>query len=142
VRSYLWGAIISVFLLWNGAFAQSPPFPTLTVYGTTKEKYDKVSLFGAGSSKRPLKSEYVTAYNSEYTIDVDIPEDMRKHKDYYYTDMRFWGDKNNNDVIDPGEEISEIHFIIWVPAEGKVLLKVYDGDQFEITSSEFEYNYE
>ena len=142
MRSYLWGAIISVFLFCNSAIAQSPPFSTVTIFGTTKETYDKVSLFGKGSSRDPFKSEYVTAYHSEYSIDVDIPEDMVQHKDYFFTDMRFWGDRNNNDVIDPGEPLSECHFIIWVPAQKKVFLKVCDGEQYEITSPEFEFNYE
>ena len=140
MRFYLFGAIISVFLFCNGAIAQSPPFTTVTIFGTTKESYDKVSLFGKGSARNPFKSEYVTDYHSEYSIDVDIPEDMIQHKGYFFTDMRFWGDKNNNDVLDPGEPISECHFIIWVPAEKKVFLKVCGGKQYEITSPKFEFN--
>ncbi|MBW2207015.1 MAG: hypothetical protein JRG79_08910 [Deltaproteobacteria bacterium] len=139
MRSIFGGMILLFFC--NVALAQSPPFSILTISGTTKEYYNRVSLFEKGSLKTPFKTEFVSSPDAEYSIDIEIPEDMTEHQDHFFTDMRFWTDRNDNDVKDPGEPISQCHFIIWVPAHKKLYLKVYKGPQYEIKSSEFEYDY-
>ena len=139
MRSIFGGMILLFFC--NAALAQSPPFSILTISGKTKEYYNRVSLFEKGSLKTPFQTEYVSSPDGEYSIDIEIPEDMTEHQDHLFTDMRFWTDRNDNDVKDPGEPISKCHFIIWVPAHQKLYLKVYKGPQYEIKSSEFEYDY-
>lgn len=134
------GIILSLLFFCNAAFAQSPPFTILTIGGSTKEFYNRVSLFEKGSSKTPFKTEYIS--DGEYSIDITIPEDMTEYQDHFFTDMRFWTDRNDNDVKDSGESISQCHFIIWVPAQKKVYLKIYKGQQYEIKSPEYEYNFE
>ena len=136
----LGGLIVSLLFFCNGTFAQSPPFTILTISGTTKEFYNKVSFFEKGSPKTPFKTEYIS--DGEYSIDIAIPEDLTKHQDHLFTDMCFWTDLNDNDVIDSGESVSQSHFIMWVPSQEKLYLKIYKGQQYEINASEFEYNYE
>jgi len=121
--------------------AQSPPFRTATITGETKDIYNKVSLFEKGSSKEPLKTEYISERDKAYSIDVNIPYDMRKKDNYFYTDMRFWGDKNDNGIKDPGEPISACHFIIWVPSAQVVYMQVYKGPKYQFRSSTIEYDY-
>lgn len=141
-RTILGGIILSLLFFWNGALAQSPPFSFLTISGTTKEFYNKVSLFEKDSPKTPFKSEYISTPDGAYRIDIQIPEDLTEYQDHLFTDMRFWGDRNDNDVKDTGEPMSQSHFIMWVPAQEKLYFKVYKGPQYEINSSEFEYDYE
>lgn len=141
MRLYFFGAIVSVMFFCNAALAQSPPFSTITITGETKDIFDKVSLFEKGGSKTPFKTETVSSYDGEYSIDVEIPDDMSEKGNYLFTDMRFWGDTNYNEIKDPGEPISECHFIIWIPSIKKVYLQVYQGPKYEIKSSTFKYNY-
>ncbi|MBN2125002.1 MAG: hypothetical protein JW821_11960 [Deltaproteobacteria bacterium] len=124
------------------SYAQSPPFEKITIKGKAKGKYNKVSLFEGGSSKEPFKTEYISKYSGEYSIDVDIASDMKKRGDYFYTDMRFWGDNDGNGMKDPGEPISQCHFIIWVPSVGIVYMQVYKGPKYRFESSIMEYNYQ
>lgn len=123
------------------SFAQSPPFRKVTIRGKTKEVYNKVCLFEKGSAKEPFKTEYISEYYGTYRIDVDIPYDMKKKDNYLYTDMRFWGDKNDNGIRDPGEPISQCHFIIWVPSSQEVYMQVYKGPKYRFKSSTIEYDY-
>jgi hypothetical protein len=135
------GAIVFIMFICNMALAQSPPFSSITIFGETIDLYNKVSLFEKGSSKTPFKTEYISSYDGKYSIEVDIPDDMRRHDDYLYTDMRFWNDKNDNGRRDPGEPISQCHFIIWIPSYNKILFQVYKGPKYEIDSSHFRYDY-
>ena len=84
---------------------------------------------------------YIYEVDWLYSIDVDIPDDMRKKDDYLYTDMRFWGDKNDNGIKDPGEPISRCHFIIWIPSAKVVYMQVYKGPKYRFKSSTIEYDY-
>lgn len=133
---------IAIIFFSNVATAQSPPFSRVTISGTTKNTYDNVSLFESGRSKKPIKTEEVSSSGGNFRIDVNIPGDMRRKDDYFFTDMRFWRDKNSNGIKDPGEKRSKCHFIIWIPASNKVFFKVYKGPEYEIKSSSFEYIYE
>jgi hypothetical protein len=134
--------IISATILFCSlVFAQSPPFSTITISGKTKSTFNKVSLFESGASRVSLKSENVSSWDGGYSITIDIRNDMRGKGNYYYTDMRFWHDKDSNGARDPGEPISECHFIMWFPAANKIYLQVYRGPRYEITSSSFNYDY-
>ncbi len=66
---------------------------------------------------------------------------MHPHADYFYTDMRFWRDSNDNGIREPNEPISECHFIIWIPSLKKLYLQVYNGPKYEIKSPTFKYDY-
>ncbi|MDY7038694.1 MAG: hypothetical protein SV375_21395 [Thermodesulfobacteriota bacterium] len=134
-------AILVVFF-YNFASAQSPPFSTVTITGEASKKFNKVCLFESGGSKEPLKTEYISEYGGKYSIDVDIPNDMREKDNYLYTDMRFWGDKNDNGIRDKGEPISECHFIIWVPSARIVYMQIYRGSKHLFKSSVLDYNYD
>jgi len=120
--------------------AQSPPFSTATIKGETESKFNKVSLFESGSSKEPFKTSYISG-NGQYSIDVDIQHDMRKKDDYLFTDMRFWGDKNDNGIKDSGEPTSECHFIIWEPSNHIIYMQVYEGPIYPFKSSVLNYHY-
>jgi hypothetical protein len=133
--------ISAAILFCSAVYAQSPPFSTITIYGKAKSPFTKVSLFESGSSRTPIKSENISSWDGSYSITIDIRNDMRGKGNYYYTDMRFWDDKNGNGTKDPGEPISQCHFIIWVPTANKIYLQVYEGPQYEITSSSFNYDY-
>jgi len=134
--------IISATIMFcSVVFAQSPPFSTITISGKTKSTFTKVSLFESGSARAPIKSENISSWDGGYSMTIDIRNDMRGKGDYYYTDMRFWHDKNSNGARDPGEPISECHFIMWFPAANKIYLQVYQGPRYEITSSSFKYDY-
>jgi len=130
-----------VIFMYSVAAAQSPPFSKLTITGKTKSVFNKVSLFESGSSKKPFKTEKIFYSDGEYSIKIDIPRDMKKKKNYMYTDMRFWNDKNGNGQKDKGEERSECHFVMWYPESKEVYFKVYKGPRYKITSSTFVYNY-
>ena len=134
--------MISVSLIfWCGvAIAQSPPFSTVTVEGQTESKFNKVSLFESGSSKTPFKTSVISS-GGQYHINVDIPYDMHKKDNYLFTDMRFWGDKNDNGIRDPGEPISECHFIIWEPSAHIVYMQVYKGPTHLFEYSVLNYHY-
>jgi len=140
LRSYLSGVLISAFLLCNIVLAESPPFSSITMTGETRDIYNKVSIFKS-APKTPDKTENISAGNGRYRIDIDIPADMRKKDDYYFADMRFWQDKNDNGIIDRGESLSRCHFIIWVPSDNKIYLQVYKGPKYEINSSNYTYDY-
>jgi len=122
-------------------FASSPPFDSLTIYGNANTKYNKVALFENGSSTTPYKAEEVVYFNGEYSITIDIPSDMKKKKDYYSTDLRFWGDINENGIKDKGDTFSQCHFIIWVPSTNKIYLQVYKGEKYTIDTAYFKYYY-
>ena len=132
---------VSFIFLCSLSLAQSPPFSRVTIAGETATMFNKVSLFESGGSKKPFKTEYISEHDGQYSIEVDIPYDMRKKDSYLFTDMRFWGDKNNNGIRDPGEPISECHFIIWVPSAQTVYMKVYKGPKYPFESSILNYNY-
>ena len=132
---------ILAILLCNVALAQSPPFSTVTITGETNTQFNKVCLFQSGGSKEPFKTEYISEHDGTYSIDVDIPFDMLEKDDYFFTDMRFWGDKNDNGMRDPGEPISECHFIIWVPSAQLVYMQIYKGAQHQFKSAILNYNY-
>lgn len=134
--------IILIVSFYNSATAQSPPFSTVTIRGEVSEIYDKVCLFESGGSKEPFKTEYISPYDGEYSIDIEVPYDMREKDDYLYTDMRFWGDKNENGIRDKGEPISECHFIIWVPSAEIIYMQIYKGSKHRFNSSTLEYNYD
>ena len=142
MRKYQLLLFIAIFSFANIVTAQSPPFSKITISGTTNEIFDKVSLFESGGSNKPIKTENVSSAGGSYSISVNIPEDMRQKKDYYFTDMRFWQDKNSNGIRDAGEYKSKCHFIIWVPESNKVFLQVYKGPEYEIKSTFFEYKFE
>ena len=141
MRAIVIGITSAVICVCSISSAQSPPFGKVTITGKTKAVYNKVSLFVSGRSKKPIKTKYISKRDGKYRIDVYLPRDMRKKNNYFYTDMRFWGDKNNNGIKDAGEPISECHFIIWVPSDQKVYMDVYDGPKFLIKSKIVEYNY-
>ncbi|HUT71227.1 MAG TPA: hypothetical protein VMW89_11170 [Desulfatiglandales bacterium] len=132
---------VSAIFLCSVSLAQSPPFSRVTIAGETDTKFKKVSLFESGGSRKPFKTEHISEYDGQYSIDVDIPYDMRKKDSYLFTDMRFWGDKNDNGIKDPGEPISECHFIIWVPSAQIVYMQVYKGSKYPVESSILNYHY-
>lgn len=123
------------------ALAQSPPLSMVTVTGKTDTRFNRVSLFASGGSNVPFKTEDISAHRGRYSIHVNIPSDMRKKANYYFTDMRFWGDNNNNGVKDPGEPISQCHFIMWIPSAHKVYMQVYQGERYPIKSPVLTYHY-
>ena len=125
----------------NSGLTQSPPFSTVTIKGKTANIYNRVSLFKSGRSRIPLKTEKIWSDDGEYSIDIDIPDDMHRKGEYFYTDMCFWKDSNENGERDPGEATSCCHFIIWIPSRNKILFQVYQGPLYEIDSSLFKYNY-
>jgi hypothetical protein len=122
------------------ALAQTPPFSMVTIEGETETKFNKVSLFESGGSKKPFKTSYILD-DGQYSIDVDIPSDMQKKDTYLFTDMRFWRDKDDNGIKDPGEPISECHFIIWVPSAHMVYMQVYKGPKYPFEYSLLNYYY-
>jgi hypothetical protein len=132
---------VSVIFWCSVVLAQSPPYSIVTIQGETNTKFNKVSLFESGASKEPFKTEYISEYDGQYTIDVDIPSDMRKKDSYLFADMRFWGDKNDNGIRDPGEPVSECHFIIWVPSAQIVYMQVYKGSKYPFNTSILNYDY-
>ena len=131
----------SIFFGSCESLAQSPPFSLITLTGQTSTTYNRVSLFESGSATEPVKTEFVSDFDGQYSIDVNIPEDMRQKDSYYFTDMRFWADTNENGVKDSDERISECHFIIWVPSLEKIFLQIYKGAKYPIDSSLYYYNY-
>lgn len=141
MRKIIFFTILVAFCFINFAMAQSPPFETITITGKTKDTFTKVSLFEKGGSKVPFKTEDVFYLDGGYKIEIKIPDDMKKKDNYFFTDMRFWTDKNENGKKDPGEDISECHFIMWYPEYNKVFLQVYKGQRYDITESNFTYDY-
>ncbi len=124
------------------SFAKSPapPFSSVTIYGKTDTKFNRVSLFQSGGSTKPYKTSKISS-SGQYSISISIPKNMLHKKDYYMTDMRFWADKNNNGVKDKDEPRSQCHFVMWHPKYKKVVMQVYHGDTFEINSSKYKYNW-
>ncbi len=127
----------------GNSFAQSqkPPFSTVTIHGKTDKKFNRVSLFKSGSSTKPYKTKNIGSGGS-YSISILIPKDMIKKEGYYVTDMRFWTDDNNNSIKDENEPRSQCHFIMWHPEYKKVVMKIYQGDTYEITRSQHNYNWQ
>ncbi len=140
IRAFPTIGVLIALIISNLALAQSPSIKNLTIKGKTLSTFNRVALFEGGGSKRPFKVKSVSS-TGKYSIIVSIPSDMRQKKDYLYTDMRFWNDKNGNRIKDSGEPISECHFIIYVPSIDRLYLQVYKGDRFDIDSSVFVYNY-
>lgn len=134
--------VVLVFILVNHheVFAQAPPFKSLVIKGVTDSKFTYTSLFRSGKDVRPYK----TSNNNSgwYHLKINIPQDMNDKGSYYVTDMRFWGDKNNNGKYDSGEPRSQCHFITWDKQTNKVMMQVYDGPEYEIKKSSFKYDYE
>ena len=121
-----------VLSLFSEALAQAPPFEFVTVTGETDTMYNRVSLFKNGNSNTPLKTAYVSEYGGQYSINIEIPTDMKKNDKYFFTDMRFWKDNNENNIKDTDEPISACHFIMWVPAANKIYMQVYQGESYPI----------
>ena len=67
---------------------------------------------------------------------------MIKKEGYFLSDMRFWKDENNNRIKDKGESRSQCHFVMWYPEYNKVVMKVYEGDTYEISKSKHKYNWQ
>jgi hypothetical protein len=131
-----------ILFLSSNALAQTPPLKFITISGNTDTKFNKVSLFEGGASVEPLKTQEISEYSGgQYSINVDIPADMKKKENYYFTDMRFWNDKNQNGSKDSNEPASECHFIMWVPALNKIYMQVYEGEKYPIEYSNFYYQY-
>ena len=130
-----------IFFMSFEAVAESPPFPTVTIEGNADTKFNKVSLFEGGSSKKPYKSVEVSEVSGQYSININIPSDMRKKDQYYLADMRFWGDTNKNGIIDEGEPLSECHFVMWVPSAKQVYMQIYNGSKYIFDSPSFTYFY-
>ena len=120
--------------------AQNPPFNLLEIKGKANEKFNRVSLFNSGRDVRPYKTSYVTS--GRYSLKINIPQDMHDKGNYYITDMRFWGDINDNGEVDSGEPKSQCHFIIWEIRSNKITMQIYKGPERELPESTFEYNYE
>jgi hypothetical protein len=120
--------------------AQSPPLKSLEIKGKTDEKFNHVSLFRSGKDIRPYKTSYVNS--GWYYLKIQIPQDMQDKGKYYITDMRFWGDTNDNGEVDSGESRSQCHFIIWDKKSNKIIMQVYGGPEYEITEATFKYDYE
>jgi len=134
------GVGVSFLLIAGLTLAQSPPFSTVTISGTARTGYTKVGLFKGGSARKPFKTADISPDDRTYTLEVNIPEDMKKYQTYYYTDMRFWGDRNGDNIRDSNEPYSACHFIIWKPTTGKVYLKIYKGARYDIDAPDFTYN--
>jgi len=129
-------------ILFSGyAFAQSPPYSSITITGETEDVFNKVCLFKSGGAKIPLKTGYLSSYDGSYRMKISIPSDMVERDNYYFTDMRFWGDDNSNNKRDSGEMISACHFIIWVPDTQELFMQIYQGEKIPIESSTLEYDY-
>ena len=124
----------------NDTPAQGPPFSNLEIKGKTNEKFNRVSLFNSGSDVSPYKTSYVTS--GWYSLKINVPQDMHDKGQYYITDMRFWGDINDNGKVDYGEPKSQCHFIIWEIRSNKIIMQIYKGPELEIPTSTFEYNFE
>lgn len=134
--------ILSAIIVFVGnSYASSPPFDSVTIFGKTNTKYNKVALFEGGGSTKPYKTEDVVYFNGQYRISIDIPADMQKREDYYSADMRFWGDTNGNGIKDEGDSVSACHFLIWVPSTNEIFLQVYKGEKIKIDSAFFKYYY-
>jgi hypothetical protein len=124
------------------ALAQSPPFQSITISGDTDTKYNRVSLFEDGDAVKPIKTQEISGYNGgHYSIDVNVPGDMKQGDGYYFTDMRFWNDANQNNVKDSGEPASQCHFIMWTPASNEIQMQVYKGTTYPIKHANFYYQY-
>ena len=136
-------ACMTLFLWSSLVFAESnqPPFDSVIIYGKTAQKFNSVSLFESGRSKKPHKTAKILS-GGKYSISIRIPKDMRKRDSKYLTDMRFWNDANNNGIKDQGEAISQCHFIIWHPEYNKVIMKIYKGPTHEINLSNFKYDWQ
>lgn len=132
---------MSIWIFCNVSYAQPPPFRSVTITGKISGDYNKVCLFEKGSSKIPFKTVYLSGRHRTYRMDIGIPSDMKKKGDYYYTDMRFWGDKNKNGIRDQGEPISQCHFIIWIPSANVVFMQVYKGPKYRFVSPTLQYDY-
>ncbi len=111
--------VIAIIFGRQVGFAQSLPFSSLIIVGKIRPIYNKVSLFESGRSHIPLKTSSVSS-RGRYSIKVNIPKDLVRTKDYFYIDVRFWRDENDNNIKDPSEPISRCHFIIWLPQAHKV----------------------
>lgn len=85
------------FCGYSFAKSQKPPFASVTIYGKTDTKFNRVSLFKSGGDKKPFKTANIGS-NGKYSISISIPKDMIKKEGYYMSDMRFWNDENNNRV--------------------------------------------
>jgi|COG998Drversion2_1049125.scaffolds.fasta_scaffold607953_1 hypothetical protein len=133
-------ALLFLLVNLNETSAKGPPFKSLEIKGKTDEKFNYVSLFRSGKDTRPYKMSIVNS--GWYSLKIKIPQDMTDKGKYYITDMRFWGDTNNNGEVDSGEPRSQCHFIIWDKKSNKIIMQVYDGPEYEITKSTFQYKHE
>jgi hypothetical protein len=138
---FLAGIILLCFCSYSFAASKKPPFASVTIYGKTDNKFNKVSLFKSGGDTKPYKTIKIDS-NGKYSMNIRIPQDMIKKEGYYLSDMRFWNDGNNNQVKDEGESISQCHFVMWYPDYNKVVMQVYQVETFEINTSELSYNWQ
>ncbi|MGC9195807.1 MAG: hypothetical protein ACP5IL_10185 [Syntrophobacteraceae bacterium] len=120
--------------------AQSPPFSQITISGRVYGPYNRVSLFESGESTTPLKTVDISPTTREYSIVVNIPDDMRNYQNMLFTDMRFWNDPNYDGVLKPTDQVSRCHFVEWHPGSGKLYLQVYGGPRYRIESENFTYD--
>jgi hypothetical protein len=137
---YLFAVLGFWALLCGTSAAQSPPFSKVTISGHVYGPYNRVSLFECGESTTPLKTSEISPTTREYSIVVNIPDDMRSDQNSKFTDMRFWNDRNYEGVRKPNDETSRCHFIEWYPESDKVYLQVYDGPRYRIKSENFTYD--
>lgn len=139
-------SIFSICLLFtstiDSTFAKTftPPYSSITIHGKTDKKFNRVSLFRSGGSKKPYKTAKVDR-NGKYSITISIPANMIESGKYHFTDMRFWNDKNNNKIKDKGEARSQCHFIKWYPSKKKIVMQAYKGPSYTIDSRRFRYDW-
>ena len=128
--------------LTGNAIAKSykPPFSSITIHGKTSKKFNRVSLFRSGGSKKPYKTAKV-GRNGKYSITISLPADMIRKQKYFFTDLRFWTDKNNNKIKDKGEARSQCHFIKWYPPKKRIIMQAYNGPKYKINSRKFRYDW-
>ena len=134
--------VCTLFLCFGSySFAKSnkPPFSTVTIYGKTDTKFNRVSLFKSGGAAKPYKTTQIGS-SGKYSITIRIPKDMIEKGGYYMSDMRFWKDDNNNRIKDKGEPRSQCHFVMWHPEHKKVVMQVYQGNTYEINKTKHKYN--
>ncbi len=140
--SVFFSTLLILFLTTDNASAKSysPPYSSITIHGKTDKKFNRVSLFKSGGASKPYKTAIVDR-NGKYSITINIPANMIEKDKFFFTDMRFWNDKNNNKIKDRGEARSQCHFIKWHPEKRKIMLQVYNGPSFEINSRKHRYDW-
>ncbi|WP_153306460.1 hypothetical protein [Desulfogranum japonicum] len=82
--STLFSICVVIFFFQSSLFAATnrPPFSSVTIYGKTDSKFNRVSLFQSGGSTKPYKTVNVKS-NGSYSIKINIPKDMKKKAPRY-----------------------------------------------------------